>query len=178
VIAVETDGRASVVYRDIPEELRNAIEPVVGEQRLELMNVQTLRDRGQVVLRVTLDSAEGDGRIPVDRLARVSREVESCLDAAEVMQTPYRLEVSSPGLDRMLAREKDFTAARGSLVKLTTRRPLDGRRRFTGELLAFTDGVARMVIDGEQVQIPFDDIERANSVYAFSSADFQIDGSA
>ena len=74
------------VYRDIPEELRNAIEPVVTEYGLELMNVQTSQDRGVAVLRVTLDSELGDGRIPVDRLAKVSREVESSLDAAEALQ--------------------------------------------------------------------------------------------
>ena len=97
-----------MVYRDIPEELKNTIEPVVAEHGLELMDVQAIRDRGQSVLRVTLDSAAGDGRIPVDRLAAVAREVETSLDAAEAMDGEYRLEVSSPGLDRMLAREKDL----------------------------------------------------------------------
>ena len=112
----------------------------MAEHGLELMNVQTVRDRGQSILRVTLDSVTGDGRIPVDRLAAVSREVETSLDAAEAMDSEYRLEVSSPGLDRMLAREKDFAAACGNQVKLTTRRPLDGRRRFKGELIDFVDG--------------------------------------
>ncbi|MDE0886742.1 MAG: ribosome maturation factor RimP [Myxococcota bacterium] len=166
------------MYKDIPEELRNAIEPVVLEHALELMNVQTTRDRGMTVLRVTLDTEEGDGRVPVDRLAKVSREVESVLDAAEIMEDGYRLEVSSPGLDRMLAREKDFTAACGSQVKIRTRRPLDGRRRFMGELLEFRDGMVQVAVDGKRMGIPFDAIERANSIYAFSSADFQTDGSA
>ena len=178
MVLFEAEGRVKVVYRDIPEELRSAIEPVVVEHGLELMNVQTIRDRGAAVLRVTVDSAQGDGRIPVDLLSSVSREVESSLDAGEVMQTGYRLEVSSPGLDRMLAREKDFEAACGGQVKLTTRRPVDGRRRFTGELLNFEDGVATMTINGERLGIPFVDIERANSIYSFSSADFQIDGPA
>ncbi|HIL81335.1 MAG TPA: ribosome maturation factor RimP [Myxococcales bacterium] len=177
-IAVGRAGRTTVVYRDIPKELKNCIEPVVVEHGLELMDVQTIRDRGQTVLRVTLDSAAADGRIQVDRLAQVSREVESSLEAAEIMDSEYRLEVSSPGLDRMLAREKDFAAACGGLVKVKTRRPLDGRRRFRGELLQFVDGVATVVVDGERMGIPFDDIEKANSVYSFSSADFQINGSA
>ena len=178
MIAAQNMGGAEGVYKDIPEELRNAIEPVVLEHALELMNVQTTRDRGMTVLRVTLDTEEGDGRVPVDRLAKVSREVESVLDAAEIMEDGYRLEVSSPGLDRMLAREKDFTAACGSQVKIRTRRPLDGRRRFMGELLEFRDGMVQVAVDGKRMGIPFDAIERANSIYAFSSADFQTDGSA
>ena len=59
-----------------------------------------------------------------------------------------------------------------------TRRPLDGRRRFRGELLDFSNGVAELMVDGKRMGIPFDAIERANSIYAFSSADFQTDGSA
>jgi len=78
----------------------------------------------------------------------------------------------------MLAREKDFAAACGSLVKVKTRRPLDGRRRFRGELLHFVGGIATVAVDGEPMGIPFEEIEKANSVYSFSSADFQINGSA
>jgi ribosome maturation factor RimP len=178
VIAAQNVGRAEGVYKDIPEELKNAIEPVVLEHGLELMNVQTTRDRGMTILRVTIDTEEGDGRVAVDLLAKVSREVESVLDASEIMEEGYRLEVSSPGLDRMLAREKDFAAACGSQVKVRTRRPLDGRRRFRGELLDFKDGVVEVAVDGKRMGIPFDAIERANSIYAFSSADFQTDGSA
>jgi len=178
VVLFAEKGRARVVYRDIPEELKSVIEPVVADHGLELMNVQTVRDRGAAVLRVTVDRVEGDGRVPVDSLASVSREVESSLDAGDVMQTAYRLEVSSPGLDRMLAREKDFEGACGERIKVTTRRPMDGRRRFTGELLNFEDGVATLKVDGESLGIPFIEIEKANSVYQFSSADFRLGGSA
>jgi ribosome maturation factor RimP len=78
----------------------------------------------------------------------------------------------------MLAREKDFLAARGSEVRIKTRRPLDGRRKFRGELLEFAHGVAVLTVDDESVRIPFELIEKANTIYSFSSADFRIEGSA
>jgi len=160
------------MYRDIPEDLRGLIEPVVEDHGCELVNVEMVHGAGPTLLRITIDTLSGDGRVPVDRLAAVSREVEMHMDAADSVQSGYRLEVSSPGLDRMLAREKDFVAACGSEVKLKTRRPLDGRRRFRGELVEFRDGVALIAIDGEEMRIPFADVEKANSVYTFSSADF------
>lgn len=172
----ENEGKQAV-YRHIPDDLRNAIEPIVDEHGYELMNVETIQDRGTTVLRVTVDTPNGDGRVPVDQIASLSSELGTCLDAANVLAGAYRLEVSSPGLDRMLAREKDFVAALGSQVKLKTRRPLDGRRKFRGELVEFREGDVVLVIDGERRRVPFAEVEKANKIYSFSPADFRVEGS-
>jgi len=124
-----------------------------------------------------IDSASGDGGVPVGGLARLSREIETQLDAVDWMAGSYRLELTSPGLDRVLSREKDFALAceNGSEVKIRTRRPLEGRRRFTGVLIAFAaeTGTVRLTIDGTELSIPFDEIEKANIIYKFTSADFK-----
>ncbi|MBW2228829.1 MAG: ribosome maturation factor RimP [Deltaproteobacteria bacterium] len=161
------------MYRDIPDDLKEMIEPVVEDRGCELMNIESVHGAGPTLLRITIDSPSGDGRVPVDRLAEIAREVETHLDMHDAMSAEYRLEVSSPGLDRMLAREKDFDAVIGTEVKLRTRRPLDGRRRFRGVLSDYQDGVVRIAVGGHDVEIAFEDIEKANTVYAFSSADFQ-----
>jgi ribosome maturation factor RimP len=160
------------VYRDIPEELRMLIEPVVEGSGLELVDVMITRGGRPQLLRVTIDTPQGDGRVSVERCADVSREIETQLDAADVVSGEYRLEVSSPGLDRLLAREKDFAAACGSEVQIQTRRPLDGRRRFRGRLLEFDRGVAKLTVDGREVGIPFEEVAKANTVYQFTRADF------
>ncbi len=130
------------------------------------------RQSGGGLLRITIDSPAGDGRVPIERCVEISREVETLLDAADAMPGAYRLEVSSPGLDRLLGREKDFTAAIGQEVKLRTRRPIEGRKRFRGRLRGLDDGVVRIEVDGEEALVPFDEVEKANTIYAFSSADF------
>ena len=160
------------MYRDIPEELRRLIEPVVDDAGFELVDARLTRGRRPWLLRVTVDTRDGDGRVPVERCAEVSRELSTQLDAADGIPGSYRLEVSSPGLDRLLAREKDFAAACGSQVQLETRHPVEGRRRFRGRLVAFDAGVARLFVDGTEFGIPFDEVTKANVVYEFTSADF------
>lgn len=160
------------MYRDIPEVLRELIEPVVEAAGLELVDATITRGRPPWLLRITIDTPAGDGRVPVERCAAVSREVETHLDAADAIPGSYRLEVSSPGLDRLLAREKDFQRACGGEVRIETLRPVDGRRRFRGLLRTFADGVARLEVDGREIDIAFDEVARANCIYAFSRADF------
>jgi ribosome maturation factor RimP len=161
------------VYRDISEDLRRLIEPVVEQHGCELVDVENARGGGRSgVLRITVDRVEGDGRVAVEQCAEISREVGTVLDAHDAMPGSYHLEVSSPGLDRMLAREKDFAAACGQEVKLKTRRPVGGRRRFKGRLLGFDGGIVAVLVDGQHCEVPFEEIEKANSLYQFSRADF------
>ena len=163
------------MYRDIPEELKTLIEPIVIDHGLELMDADLVRGRGPWQLRVVVDTPAGDGAVSVERCADVSRELGTQLDASEAIDHAYTLEVSSPGLDRLLAREKDFVAAAadsGSDVKIETRVPLDGRRRFRGRLVGFDGQTARVSVDGREFAIPFAQVAKAHVVYPFSAADF------
>ena len=72
----------------------------------------------------------------------------------------------------MLAREKDFVAACGREIRLETRLPIEGRRRFRGRLLGYELGQARLLVDGVEHRIAFRDVARANAVYEFSREDF------
>lgn len=160
------------MYRDIPEEMLSLIEPIVADHGLELVDIERLQGRPPWTIRVIVDTTSGDGRVPIETCATVSREIATHLDAADTIPVRYQLEVSSPGLDRVLAREKDFVRACGQEIRLETRTPLDGRRRFRGQLLAFEAGVARLSVDGAEQSIRLDDVARARAVYEFTRADF------
>lgn len=160
------------MYRDIPEEIRSLVEPIVVDHGLELVDAELRRGRAPWTLRVIVDTRAGDGRVPVDACAAVSRDVGAQLDAVDAIPSRYQLEVSSPGLDRVLAREKDFRAACGQEVRIETRRPIAGRRRFHGRLVGFEGDEVRVSVDGALVTIPFADVARARSVYEFSREDF------
>jgi hypothetical protein len=119
------------VYRDIPEELRVLIEPVVGDAGFELVDALLTRGRAPWLLRVTIDTPEGDGRVPIERCAAVSREIGSQLDASARSRS-LSTEVSSPV--STAAGAKDLARAwRGN--------PIDaghqGPPRFCSLLLAF-----------------------------------------
>jgi ribosome maturation factor RimP len=160
------------VYADIPEALRSLIEPVVEDRGLELVDVELVRGRPPWRLRVVVDTPSGDGRVAIDRCAELSRELGPRLDAADPIQARYTLEVSSPGFDRVLAREKDFRAACGSEIRLQTRSAIEGRRRFRGLLESFDGSTALLSVDGARVEIPFANVARARTVYHFTRDDF------
>ena len=164
--------RAESVYSDIPEEILLLVEPVVRSHALELVDAEWIRSRGSNTLRVIVDTPATDGRVSIERCAALSREVGVHLDASPLFGERYSLEVSSPGLNRRLAREKDFGVACGSTVQLETRKPLDGRRNFKGELCDFQNGELWLRVDGQDVRLPFSSIAKANVVYEFSSKDF------
>ena len=84
------------MYRDIPEEMKRVIEPIVQEHGLELVDVERRQGRAPWQLRVVVDTPSGDGRVPIDRCAEVSREVGVHLDANDLIPVRYDLEVSSP----------------------------------------------------------------------------------
>jgi ribosome maturation factor RimP len=108
----------------------------------------------------------------VDRCADVSREVGTHLDAEDAIERTYRLEVTSPGLDRVLAREKDFAAAHGCEISVETRRPIGDRRRFRGRLESFDGAIARVRVEGALFEIPFSEVARARRIYDVTPADF------
>ncbi len=160
------------MYGDIPAAMRELIEPIVTAHGLELVDVEQHQGRAPWQLRVIVDTPVGDGRVEIERCAEVSREIAVNLDANDAIPVAYNLEVSSPGFDRVLAREKDFERALGSEVQIETRAPIAGRRRFKGTLSAFEHGEASVVVDGRDYRIAFAEVARANKVHQFTRTDF------
>ena len=159
------------MYKDIPVNLLQVIEPVAQDHGLEVVDAQAKQGPGRAHVRVVVDTPEGDGRVSVGECAAVSREIGHGLEAADFLSgSPYLLEVTSPGVDRTLGREKDFARAVGCRVALETREPLaGGRRRFRGTLLAFDGQAASVETEAGAYSIPFDSITRARAFYPFEA---------
>jgi len=141
-------------------------EPLALAAGLELVDVQFRPETGRQVLRLLIDRP--GGRVTLDELARVSRELGDLLDGRDAVPGRYHLECSSPGLNRPLLRAAHFERALGQRVRVQTREPLGDRRNFRGTLEAVTaDGVTVRGADGAGVAIPFAAIEKANVDYDF-----------
>ncbi len=154
------------MYRDIPQNLLGVIEPVVQSYGLELVDAQAGQGPGRARLQVVVDTPEGDGRVTVDICAGISREIGHGLDAGDVFSGgAYLLEVCSPGVDRTLAREKDFARVVGRRVALETKEPLEGRRRFRGQLVSFDGDTAQVHTTAGSYRIPFSCIARAKAFH-------------
>lgn len=143
------------------EHLRRLFEPSVEGLGFELVDAELTGSGSQAVLRVYIDSPGG---INVEDCALVSRQLSTLLDVEDPIPGQYMLEVSSPGLDRPLARRKDFERFAGSQVKVRVHQAVLGRRNFTGRLQAVEGDHIVLEMDKEVYDLAFDNIERARLV--------------
>ena len=141
--------------------LYELIEPTVASLGFELVGVLWRDGRSRGLIRLYIDHDDG---VTVDDCARVSHRVTGLLDVEDPMPGGYDLEVSSPGMDRPLFLERDFARFAGSDMNVTLRHPLAGRRRFTGTLDGYRDGVVLVDERGTEHRIAISEIESANLV--------------
>jgi ribosome maturation factor RimP len=94
-----------------------------------------------------------DGSITIDDCEAISKQVSPLLDVNDIIASAYRLEVSSPGIDRPLVRPSDFVDWQGYEAKIELSEPVDGRRRFKGRLEGFEDGEVLIECDLDQVGV-------------------------
>jgi len=116
-----------------------------------------LENRGFRLVRVAISGREGktvqvmaerpDGTMSIEDCELVSREISPLLDVHDPIAGSYRLEVSSPGIDRPLVRPSDFEVWSGHEAKIELKEPIDGRKRFRGMLEGFEDGEVRIDVD-------------------------------
>lgn len=143
---------------NLRERLMEVIEPVVARQGCELVELEYAPGRAHGLLRLYIDRPEGIG---VEDCERVSREVSVLLDASDPIPSAYALEVSSPGLDRVLRTRAHFERFVGSRVHVELSVPRDGRRRYTGALVGVDDAGIHLEVDQQRVNVPFAAIGRA-----------------
>jgi ribosome maturation factor RimP len=139
-------------------------QSLMDDMAFELVDVVFASERGRWVLRVYVDK---DGGITLDDCARVSRELGTLVEVHEIIDQPYTLEVSSPGLDRPLKNEKDFRRAVGMKIKIKTIAPVEGQKQFVGQLQEVLEGTLILLVEDKPIPVSMVDIERANLVYEF-----------
>ena len=153
------------MIRQASAKVLQLLEPIVEGLGYEFVGAEYLPQGKHSLLRVYIDNQETG--IGVDDCERVSRQVSSMLDVEDPISGHYTLEVSSPGLDRPLFRPEHFERFVGHEVKLLLSAPVNGGRKMTAELQAINDNVVTLVLEGEQVEIDFDNIEKAHLVPVF-----------
>jgi ribosome maturation factor RimP len=142
-------------------ELFGVLEPTVSRMGFELADLEVQVGRGRGLVRLFIDRPEG---VTLDDCEAVSREVSAILDVEDPVPAGYTLEVSSPGLDRRLRKPEHFDRFAGLEVQLRLRTPLDGRRRFTGELIAREGEAVTVRCEGVVFRFALPDIEEARLV--------------
>jgi len=154
------------VQNDYRERIIELVDPIVEFENMELVDVECRWMKRRWLVRVYIDSESG---VTLDDCTAISNQVGDVLDIHNVPEGPYNLEISSPGLDRHLARDRDFIKFKGSKVKVRVHEVIDGKKNFRGTLVDYIqDGERRMLVveeEGIRYCIPREIVSRANLEY-------------
>jgi ribosome maturation factor RimP len=144
--------------------LERLIEPEVRSLGYELVRVMMIGGASDPTLQIMAERPD-TRQLDITDCERISRRLSEMLDLADPIEGSYRLEVSSPGIDRPLTRLKDYEDWAGHEARLTLREPRDGRRHFTGVLQGLNGDTVRIYgKDGEHYALSFSDIASAKLV--------------
>lgn len=142
------------------EHLEAALLPIITDHGLELVDLEFRAESSGWVLRLFVDKPDG---VKIEDCSRLSRDCSVFLDGEELIERAYRLEVSSPGVERRLRKKEHFEKQVGQKVHIIMRRPVEGRKKATGELKEVREeSVAVRCHDNVVLEIPLTEIKRAN----------------
>jgi ribosome maturation factor RimP len=156
-----------MVLAKFEQKLTELLKPAVEETGKELLGIEFISAGKNSVLRLFIDHENG---INVDDCAEVSRQVSALLDVEDPISTEYSLEVSSPGVDRPLFEKAHYEAVVGETVNIRLSIPVNGRRKFKGELIAIENDNLIIVVDGEDYELAISNVDKGNLVANFDKS--------
>lgn len=154
--------------RELIKGLWNMIEPVVASEGMEIIELEFRREPQGQVLRIYIDHPDG---VTVEDCATVSRVVGDFLDVVDPIHHTYHLEISSPGIDRPLRKPEHFLRYVGSIVRIRTVEPVEGRKNFKGILVGVLNNVITIECEGRRFEVSIANIEKGRLLY-FETEEF------
>lgn len=140
--------------------------PILEEEGVELVDIIYRREGRKMVLRLLVDTPSG---ITIDECSELNKKIGEGLDGSDMALENYILEVSSPGLDRLLTTKRDFERVLGKGLKVVTKMPVAGRDNvYIGKLeFVSEEAITLKLGSGEDVTISYDDIATARQHIEF-----------
>jgi ribosome maturation factor RimP len=149
----DSDRNAGVMEK---ERIERESEPLLTENGFELVDLKVFKQGAKPLLQFFIDRLEGG--VTLEDCANMSDKLGAYIDMNNILEDGYILEISSPGMDRVLRKEKDFIKFKGSNVKLKLKRPINNARVYYGKLLGFENGE---VLLSDDLRFRVDDIYEA-----------------
>ena len=146
--------------------LKALIQPVIEDLGFDLFLVQiTGGNSGSTTIQIMAEDT-ATKNLGIDDAAKISRAISAVLDVEDPIEGTYRLEVGSPGIDRLLINKDDFEHYEGFEVKLETNTPDEnGQKRFRGRLNGIKDNIIYLSTDQGEAQIPYSSLAKAKLSY-------------
>ena len=144
---------------EIVKRVEEMLLPIADGENIEIVDIEYVKENGQKVLRIYIDK---EPAVNLDDCTKMSNLFGEKLDKEDIIKEEYVLEVSSPGLDRILKKEKDFNRFKGYKIKVTTAVAINNQKHFNGQLVTTADN--KIVVNdltNDIVEIEIQNIIRA-----------------
>jgi ribosome maturation factor RimP len=151
----------NILMSNVESTLRDRLASLITAMGYEFVGCELQRQGRGSVLRVYIDSEKG---ITLDDCSAVSHQVSAMLDVDDPIQGYYNLEISSPGLDRPLFEIAQYRKFIGNRIKVRMYNPIDNQRHFVGILQRVDEADIHLLVDTEEVVLPFSGIEKAKVI--------------
>ena len=146
------------------QQLEALLAPSVEALGLRVWGIEYLSQGKRSLLRIYID---GDDGVTVEDCERVSKQTSDVLDVENILASSYTLEVSSPGLDRLLFKAEQYAQSIGETVDVRLNYPFEGRRRFVGALTGLENDEVVVLVEDSEYLIPLSNVQRARIVPRF-----------
>ena len=141
--------------KQIVETIESYLEPILTEFKFDLVDVEYVKEGPNYYLRVFIDK---EGGINIQDCQITSRALEKVLEEEDPIKEPYTLEVSSPGLDRILKKDREFEYFKGRLVDVKLYKAVDGEKNYTATLVNKTDNTLYLDDEGTALEFEMKDV--------------------
>lgn len=139
----------------IEAQIEKLVMPIIEKNNYELVDIEYQKEGSNWYLRIYADK---EGGFTIDDCENISKELSKLLEDNDPIKQAYILEVSSPGLDRPLKKEKDFIKYKGEIVDLKLYKPFNKRKEFQGKLIDLKNNVVTIEEDGNELSFNRDEI--------------------
>ncbi|WP_270646679.1 ribosome maturation factor RimP [Paeniclostridium hominis] len=136
--------------------IEELVLPITNEHNIEIVDVEYVKEAGEYYLRIFIDK---DGGVSLNDCEVITRAINPILDEKDPIKENYFLEVSSPGLDRPLKKEKDFIRYAGRDVEVKLYKPINGLKHFEAQLVELVNNkIVKLIVDNEEMEFDKKDI--------------------
>ena len=148
--------------KNIAGTVRDLVSPVADSLCYMLWDVEYVKEGADMILRITIDKPEG---VDIEDCEKMARAVDPIIDEADPIEVSYKMEVSSPGIERSLTRPEHFTACMGEKIEVKLYAPMDGKKQIVGILTAADEKTVTVTVDEDTVVLEKSAVAKVSTVF-------------
>ena len=148
--------------KNIAGTVRELVAPVAEEFGFMLWDVEYVKEGADMILRITIDKPEG---VDIEDCEKMARAVDPIIDEADPIEVSYKMEVSSPGIERSLTRPEHFTACMGEKIEVKLYAPMDGKKQIVGIFSAADEKSITVTVDEAEVVLEKSAVAKVSTVF-------------